>query len=118
MVWTALVFALVVPATSGVAAPLEVERVPVAAAAVRQEAVVPSPAAVPAVEAKTDAADEAEAPASELIDVSLAAPNAEAACSPPPQCFRDKDCDQICGKGNGVCVRVNSCYRACYCASY
>lgn len=43
------------------------------------------------------------------------APNG--ACSPPPQCWRDRDCDPICGKGNGVCVRVNSCYRECACAS-
>jgi hypothetical protein len=41
----------------------------------------------------------------------------EAACSPPPQCWRDRDCDPICGKRNGVCVVVNSCYRECACKS-
>lgn len=43
------------------------------------------------------------------------APNG--ACSPPPQCLRDRDCDPNCGKGNGVCIRVNSCYRQCACSS-
>ena len=42
---------------------------------------------------------------------------ATAVCSPPPQCFRDRDCDPICGKRNGVCVAVNSCYRECACKS-
>ncbi len=37
------------------------------------------------------------------------------ACSPPPQCFRDRDCDSICGKRNGTCRRVNSCYNECVC---
>lgn len=40
----------------------------------------------------------------------------ELACSPPPQCFRDRDCDRICGKGNGTCRRVNSCYNECLCS--
>ena len=39
----------------------------------------------------------------------------ELACSPPPQCFRDRDCDSICGKRNGTCRRVNSCYNECVC---
>lgn len=37
------------------------------------------------------------------------------ACSPLPQCFTNRDCDKICGKRNGICVRVNSCYNQCYC---
>ena len=46
-----------------------------------------------------------------------ASDQAAAVCSPPPQCFRDRDCDPICGKRNGVCVAVNSCYRECACKS-
>jgi hypothetical protein len=46
---------------------------------------------------------------------SLDAPNE--ACSPPPQCWRDRDCDRVCGKNNGQCIQVNSCYRECACAS-
>jgi hypothetical protein len=39
------------------------------------------------------------------------------ACSPPPQCFTDRDCNRICGKKNGgVCVHVNSCYNECVCS--
>lgn len=38
-------------------------------------------------------------------------------CSPPPQCWTDRDCDRICGKGLGTCVKVNSCYRECACAA-
>jgi hypothetical protein len=37
------------------------------------------------------------------------------ACSPSPQCFRDRDCWGICGKNNGTCRRVNSCYSECIC---
>lgn len=50
-------------------------------------------------------------------DLEIDSSEAQAVCSPPPQCFRDRDCDRICGKGNGVCIRVNSCYRQCACAS-
>jgi len=40
----------------------------------------------------------------------------ESACSPPPQCFTDRDCNRICGKKKGgVCVVINSCYRECSC---
>lgn len=39
------------------------------------------------------------------------------ACSPPPQCWRDRDCDRVCGKNNGTCIQVNSCYRECACFS-
>ena len=39
------------------------------------------------------------------------------ACSPPPQCWSDRDCDRICGRNNGQCIRVNSCYRECACFS-
>ena len=116
-VWTALVVALAVGVASGVAATPEVERAPAAAVPVQQEAAALVQAPVPAVETKAVPAEEAETSEAELVDVSPAVPSAEAACSPPSQCFRDKDCDRICGKGNGVCVRVNSCYRACYCAS-
>ena len=31
------------------------------------------------------------------------------------QCYNDKGCDRICGKGNGTCVQVNSCCRECFC---
>lgn len=117
MVWMVLVVALAVSASSAVAGTPGVEQPAPAAAPVLQEAAVLVQAPVPAVETKAVPAEEAEASAAELVDVSLAAPSAEAACSPPSQCFRDRDCDRICGKGNGVCVRINSCYRACSCAS-
>ena len=39
----------------------------------------------------------------------------DAVCSPPPECFQDRDCNRICGKNNGTCHRVNSCYRECIC---
>lgn len=97
--------ALAVSASSGVAAPTV------------QEAAVSAQSPVPAVETKSVPIEESEASATEFVDMSLAAPNVAAACSPPPQCFRDRDCDRVCGKGNGVCVTVNSCYRACSCAS-
>ena len=48
---------------------------------------------------------------------SLRHEDAITACSPPPQCWTDRDCDRICGRGNGQCVRVNSCYRQCACFS-
>ena len=41
--------------------------------------------------------------------------NITPACSPSPQCFRDRDCWGICGKNNGTCRRVNSCYSECIC---
>lgn len=35
-----------------------------------------------------------------------------------PQCWRDRDCDRFCGgKGQGVCERINSCYKCCLCAA-
>ena len=42
-------------------------------------------------------------------------PDLNPVCSPPPQCFRDRDCWGICGKNNGTCRRVNSCYSECIC---
>lgn len=50
-----------------------------------------------------------------VVNTTQNAPNG--ACSPPPQCWRDRDCDPICGKRNGQCVQVNSCYRECACFS-
>ena len=54
------------------------------------------------------------------LDLGLVAPidpsEMEGVCSPPPQCFRDRDCDAICGKRLGVCRRVNSCYSECICS--
>jgi hypothetical protein len=40
-------------------------------------------------------------------------------CSPcPNRCFRDRDCDKLCGgKGLGSCVQVNSCCRSCACVA-
>ncbi len=32
-----------------------------------------------------------------------------------PQCYNNKGCDKICGKGNGTCVQVNSCCKECFC---
>ncbi len=113
----ALVVALAVSVTSGVAATLEVAQPPAPAAPIQDEEALLVQAPVPAVATAAHPAEEARASAVDLVISSLAEPDAEAACSPPSQCFRDKDCDRICGKGNGVCVRINSCYRACYCAS-
>lgn len=32
------------------------------------------------------------------------------------QCFRDRDCDRICGaKGAGDCIQLNSCCKECTC---
>lgn len=60
----------------------------------------------------------AETPLSAASDPGLAAPQMEdGRCSPPPQCWRDRDCDPICGKRNGQCIQVNSCYRECACFS-
>lgn len=76
-----------------------------------QPSVLSAPVSVAQPAAATCAA---EAPAV----ASVTAPDeALEACSPPPQCWTDRDCDRICGKGNGQCVRVNSCYRECACAS-
>ena len=108
VVWMAWVVALAVSVTSGVAATLEVKRLPAA---------VSVQAPVPAVEAEALPAAEADASEAGAVNFSPADANAQAACSPPSECFRDRDCDKTCGKGNGVCVRINSCYRACYCAS-
>lgn len=52
-------------------------------------------------------------PAPPLIDD----PAVQPACSPPPQCYSNKSCDRICGKGLGTCVRINSCYSECSCAA-
>ncbi len=43
-------------------------------------------------------------------------PGTEAACC-IPECWRDKDCDRICGKNNGQCVPANSCCNVCACFS-
>lgn len=43
--------------------------------------------------------------------------HAQPTCSPPSQCFSNKGCDRICGKGLGTCVRINSCYSECACAA-
>ncbi len=44
------------------------------------------------------------------------APGSEAACSPPPECWTDRDCNKICGKKvGGKCIVINSCYRICSC---
>ena len=40
----------------------------------------------------------------------------QAVCSPPPECFSDRDCNRICGKKvGGQCVWINSCTSVCYC---
>ena len=47
----------------------------------------------------------------------LLAPQWQAASCCRNQCFRDRDCDALCGaKGAGACVQVNSCCRECFCA--
>lgn len=39
-------------------------------------------------------------------------------CPPEwPKCYRDRDCDSVCGgKGTGVCEWINSCHKCCTCA--
>ena len=61
-------------------------------------------------------AEEPSAPDTSQLDLSTEPVESDAVCSPPPQCFRDRDCDRICGKRLGVCVRVNSCYNECICS--
>ncbi len=40
----------------------------------------------------------------------------EVACGQcPNRCWRDKDCDRICGSLGGACVQINSCCRQCAC---
>jgi hypothetical protein len=56
-----------------------------------------------------------DAGADQQLLPSQEAPNG--ACSPPPQCWRDRDCDRVCGKNNGQCIRINSCYTECACYS-
>ena len=51
-------------------------------------------------------------PSLPVLDLGL---EMDAVCSPPPECFQDRDCNRICGKNNGTCYRVNSCYRQCIC---
>lgn len=49
-------------------------------------------------------------------DVLLSNPSEEVACGQcPNRCWRDKDCDRICGSLGGACVQVNSCCRSCAC---
>jgi len=38
-------------------------------------------------------------------------------CPPEwPRCYRDRDCDSVCGgKGTGVCEWINSCFKCCTC---
>jgi hypothetical protein len=82
-----------------------------------------SPAIVLALPGEPDAIPTEEAlPALDLdLDLDVVTPSdpieKEAVCSPPPQCFRDRDCDPICGKRQGVCRRVNSCYNECICSA-
>ncbi len=55
-----------------------------------------------------------------VVESELPAPDpveAEPTCSPPSQCTTNKSCDRICGRGQGVCVRINSCYSECSCSS-
>ena len=60
-------------------------------------------------------AQQPEVPALDLdLDLDLEL-NQSPVCSPSPQCFRDRDCWGICGKNNGTCRRVNSCYSECIC---
>ena len=39
-------------------------------------------------------------------------------CPPEwPACYRNRDCDAVCGgKGTGVCEWINSCFKCCTCA--
>lgn len=39
------------------------------------------------------------------------------ACSCRNQCSVARDCDRVCGKGQGQCVMVNSCCRECICSA-
>lgn len=39
------------------------------------------------------------------------------ACSCIDQCWSNRDCDRVCGKGLGQCVMVNSCCRECVCSA-
>ena len=39
------------------------------------------------------------------------------ACSCRNQCSVARDCDRVCGKGQGQCVMVNSCCRECVCSA-
>ena len=116
MVWMAYVVVFAIGVTSSVAATPKVKQAPVGPAPVQHEAALAQLPA-PVVETESLPATVPDASDAQLLDVSPAVSQAESACSPPPQCFRDKDCDGVCGKGNGVCVRINSCYRACACAS-
>ena len=52
------------------------------------------------------------------VDASLPLVSEElqAVCSPPPECFSDRDCNRTCGKKvGGQCVWINSCTSVCYC---
>jgi hypothetical protein len=78
------------------------------------------PNSAPAVLPATQGAEE------ELVcrdGAASATPDLEAAaCSkcPPgqPKCFRDRDCDSVCGgRVEGSCVQINSCIRCCLCAT-
>ncbi len=49
-------------------------------------------------------------------DVLLPNTSEEVACGQcPNRCWRDKDCDRICGSLGGACVQINSCCRQCAC---
>jgi hypothetical protein len=66
-----------------------------------------------ACEPDTQGVEELESsPSIPMLDLDL---EMDAVCSPPPECFQDRDCNRICGKNNGTCYRVNSCYRQCIC---
>ena len=74
--------------------------------------VVPEPIGQPAECSASDAGA--------LVDASVLpeAPSAGAVCSPPPECWSDRDCNRVCGKKvGGECIVVNSCYRYCACHS-
>ena len=62
-----------------------------------------------------DNSDDSEA--EEVVDLGPDPVEAEPTCSPPSQCTTNKSCDRICGRGQGVCVRINSCYSECSCSS-
>jgi hypothetical protein len=76
----------------------------------------------PATALQPDGPDAVCVDPSEGVGAQALGPGAEAAaCSRcpdgSPQCWGDKQCDSVCGgKGTGDCVRINSCYKCCYCA--
>jgi hypothetical protein len=66
-----------------------------------------------AVEAPACTAPEAAPPALEAAPAGAL----DLACSCRNQCSVARDCDRVCGKGQGQCVMVNSCCRECICSA-